>query len=116
MKRYALFALDVSGNEKDGYEVNDYYQQALYIEAEELPSFDKVVSILKKAGFLKKRFRYEEQYPYEEMVCIEYKGCPLFNLRETQDDGAGTFLVRSIFNPQPAQIYRVHPSRTVRIQ
>ena len=112
MKRFALFALDVWGREEDGYEVNDLYQQAFYMEAEELPSFVTVQKILKKAGFLKKRFRYNEPYSFEDVMQINYKNYPLFFVKETEDTGEGSFF----YPPRPAQVYRVHPKRTVRIR
>lgn len=114
MKRYAVYALDAWGNAKDGYEVNDYYQQAIYIESDDFPESKKIIAILKKAGLLKKRCRFGTQ-DWGIEVFIEYKGLPLFSIKETLDSVANRFIDKNL-RPIYASVYRIHPSRIVKIQ
>lgn len=80
MRLFEFYSLDVWGNKRDGYDINNIYNIGLYILADEFPPFHILVKILKKENILKKRYRYASQYPYDEFEIIEYKGEPLFQV------------------------------------
>lgn len=81
-KVFQLQSLDIWGNEKEGYEVNNVMDEGIFWESEEFPNFADIVKTLKRCGFLKKRFRFSSQYPYDNMEVIEYKNCPICQIIE----------------------------------
>jgi len=114
MKLWEFYSLDVWGNSKEGYTVNNTFNIGLYVLAEEFPPFDILVKILKKENILKKRYRYASQYPYDDMEIIEYKGEPLFQVSNSHyefDDIKDS----QWFNPYPYKrnsiIYRYNGKR-----
>jgi hypothetical protein len=80
MKLWEFYSLDIWGNKKDGYEINNIFNMGLYVLSEEFPPFDILVKILKKENILKKRYRYASQCLYDEFDIIEYRGKPLLQV------------------------------------
>jgi hypothetical protein len=86
MKLFQLKSYDTWGNAKDGYEVDDISSEGIFWQAEELPSFKDIIACLKRCEYLKPRYRFNSQYPYEDMEVIEYKGKPIAQVGEVDND------------------------------
>lgn len=85
MKVYEIFSLDIWGNQKDGYETNNIYNIGFFIEADEFPPTEKIIKILKKEGYLKKRYIFASKYPWDEFDVIIYKKTqePIYQIMES---------------------------------
>lgn len=121
MKVYEILSLDVYGNNKEGYEINDLHSIGFYIESKEFPSFDNIVKILKKEGYLKKRFKFSSQYPYDEFEIVEYQGMPLYQIQEYDTNWHGQeYKNSSWFTKFPIKrnsiVYRICPKMIRKIQ
>ena len=89
MRKYQIATLDVWGNEKDGFEVNNVYKTSDSILLKEDFSNKDVMKALKKEGFLKK-YCQERWLNFEcsdySFICIESArtGEPLYYLYEVE--------------------------------
>lgn len=111
---WAVYAIDAWADPDGGWQQNDYYQQALYIQAKEYPTNERIIRALKKAGMLGKRYRYDAIDVMPDRIDVEYHrtGEPLLSLRETEESTDSTFfLTRTL-----ASVYRIGPKRIRKIQ
>lgn len=116
-KAYAIYTLDAWGNEEGGYEVNEKYLTGRFIVADEFPSFDTIVKVLKKAELVNPRIRaLKSQYPYDDMEVVEYKGRPIYEIAEVDREE----LDRSFFfdhypRPEAARVWKIGKKKINRI-
>ncbi len=86
MSTYMVHALDVWGNDEDGYQVNDVYPSQGTLEiADNLPAA-KVIDALADAQYIDvivdmDLVRVDDQ---ESAIYIDYMGKPVFELRKVQ--------------------------------
>lgn len=109
---FAIHSLDVWGNARDGYEVNEKYLTGNYIVADEFPRFEVTVKVLKKAGLIRPRIRaLKSQYPYDSIEVVEYKGKPVYIIEEITEYQKEE-LERSYFfdhypQPEAARVWKI---------
>jgi hypothetical protein len=82
-KIYQFQTFDAWGNARDGFDINNIYDEGIFWISDKFPCFVDIVKTLKRCGYLKKRYKYASQYPYESAEVIEYKGEPLGQVQET---------------------------------
>lgn len=95
MDTYKLYAYDVWGNEKEGYEVNNVYSalvgtnlfDAVSVEVELPPdaSDRDIIKSIKDSGWLNKKLHYksfEVEGDFDYTLYLSYKGRPLGELRK----------------------------------
>lgn len=91
---FKVYSLDVWGNDKDGYTVNDCYDTGITLNFDDISEwgdFDReVVKHLKRAGMVKKRSRYNRfdidgDIDYTIYVNDAKNYEPLYDLRRIQE-------------------------------
>lgn len=89
MKVYEIFSVDAWGNGFGGWETNNIHSMGFFIESEEFPPTEKIIKILKKEGYLQKRYKFASEYPYDEFDVIIYKKTqePIYQIMETTNSG-----------------------------
>lgn len=85
MKTYEFYSLDIWGNDKEGYDINNIFNTGIFIMSDEFPPFSVLIRVLKKESILAKRYHFHSQYPYEDFEIIEYNGKPLFQVMENNN-------------------------------
>ena len=83
---YEVVSLDVWGNRRDGYEVNDAYSTGVYININEDTSDADIIKLLKAAGFLKKTcknksFSVNGEFGYSLHITHEPTDYPVYDLK-----------------------------------
>jgi len=121
MKVYEILSLEVYGNKKEGYEINDLYNIGFFIESEEFPKFADIVKILKKADYLKKRYHYHSDYLYDSMEILCYDSKPVYQIQEYDiEDHLDDYKNHSWFTAYPHRqnsiVYRICPKKIIKIQ
>ena len=83
-EEYRVYDYELWGNEKDGYTVNNSYRTEEIVELEQNISNSELIQVLKKKGVIKKYSRNSSinLYGDEEVIYIDYKGNPSFELRK----------------------------------
>ena len=83
-EEYRVYDYELWGNEKDGYTVNNSYRTEEIVELEQNISNSELIQVLKKKGVIKKYSRNSSIYLYgdEEVIYIDYKFSPSFELRK----------------------------------
>lgn len=83
-----LLTLDVWGNEKEGYEVNDIRESGIFFRFKDFRVSKKaLLKALKRVDYLKKNLKFSsftvEGDDYG--LFIDYKGMPVYQLRRIED-------------------------------
>ena len=95
MEKWQVADLDVWGNPKEGYEINNVFRLDIYIDLPENFTKTDVVKALKEVGYLKKyvqnRLSMEDD---EDFILIEQtkNGCPvcyLYKVKENKNPKGG---------------------------
>lgn len=83
-EKYRVYDYDLWGNEKDGYTVNNCFRTTEIIEIKQDASEHTIIQTLKKHGVIKKYIRdlSINVHGDEEIIYIDYKGNPSFELRK----------------------------------
>ncbi len=85
---YRIQSLDVWGNAKEGYEVNQSFNTNRYVELPEHPDNDDIIKALQKAGEIKKGVRrnlFEVDGESAYTLYISYKGRPEMHLERVKE-------------------------------
>lgn len=96
MALYQLINLDVWGNARDGFEVNDRYATSTYVSIPEDSSDAEIVKILKDEGIIKKGIRtasveIDGDFEYSLYINEKKTGRPGFELMRVEERGRGLF-------------------------
>lgn len=82
MIKYRIYSLDVWGNNREGYEVNDLCSSGIVIELKEGFTNKELIQAMKRAGYLntKARFKSFNIEGDELALFINYNTSKVFNM------------------------------------
>lgn len=84
MPQYRVYTYDLWGNENDGYEVNDVYQQQQLLEIADNATDNEIKALLLKECFSAGSTSEKITIEGEDTLYIEYDGKPVAELRKDQ--------------------------------